>query len=206
MSPDATPRNCLRPPTPAVEASIDLIAKGVEFHLDGDYEGAAAVFVESNSMETRDWVESLWGRASDFNQSVKKGPPTPKQPGDGPRNAGTGLQNELLARDGFYCRFCGVRIIRPDVRKHLHNLYPDSIPWGRSNQSQHAGFQASWAQFDHLQPHSLGGATVLDNMAVTCAPCNFGRMERTLEEMNLGDPLLRDPMAGEWMGLEHVLP
>ncbi|WP_421839919.1 HNH endonuclease [Novosphingobium sp.] len=61
-------------------------------------------------------------------------------------------------------------------------------------------------QFDHVLPNSRGGSSDLDNMAITCAPCNFGRMEYTLEEARLSDPRLefrRDTWDGygQWDGL-----
>ena len=42
-----------------------------------------------------------------------------------------------------------------------------------------------WLQFDHLLPNQGGGDSKLDNVVVTCAPCNFGRMDHTLEEVGL---------------------
>lgn len=116
-----------------------------------------------------------------------------------------GLKQHLLKRDGFRCRFCGIPVIRCEVRKKLHSLYPEALPWGRSNNSQHAAFQAMWAQFDHLVPHARGGKNEEDNLVVTCGPCNFGRMGHTLEEVGLSDPRARQPIQSGWVGLEEVV-
>jgi 5-methylcytosine-specific restriction endonuclease McrA len=63
-----------------------------------------------------------------------------------------------------------------------------------------------WMQFDHVVPHSRGGDNSLENVIVTCAPCNFGRMERTLEEVGLIDPRTLSFLATPWDGLERLLP
>lgn len=115
------------------------------------------------------------------------------------------MRRALLDRDGHYCRFCGVPVIRKEVRYHFQKLHPDLQLWGKRNVDQHAAFQALWAQYDHVVPHSRGGATDLDNLVVTCAPCNFARMELTIEEVGLEDPRARPPVRGAWTGLEEVL-
>jgi 5-methylcytosine-specific restriction endonuclease McrA len=79
------------------------------------------------------------------------------------------------------------------------------LPWGRTNMTQHAAFQAMWAQYDHVLPYARGGNSTLDNMIVTCAPCNFGRMNYILEEVGLADPRGREPIGSKWDGLERLL-
>jgi hypothetical protein len=53
-------------------------------------------------------------------------------------------------------------------------------------------------------PHSHGGTNDLDNLVVTCAACNFGKMEYTLEELSLIDPRTIPPIQSNWDGLERV--
>lgn len=81
--------------------------------------------------------------------------------------------------------------------------YPQLRIWGRNNKDQHAAFQAMWAQYDHVLPYTRGGSNELDNLVVTCAPCNFGRMQYTLEEVGLLDPRSRAPVRSSWDGLER---
>lgn len=110
---------------------------------------------------------------------------------------------QLLKRDGFYCRFCGIPVIRAEVRKRIGRAYPQLRLWGRKNIEQHAAFQTMWVQYDHLLPYFKGGSNDIDNLIVTCAPCNFGRMQYTLEEVALIDPRSRDPVRSAWDGLER---
>ena len=118
----------------------------------------------------------------------------------------TSAKKQLLhSRDGYHCRFCGISVIRKEVRDRLRMFYPAALPWPNKNTMQHAAFQAMWAQYDHILPHTRGGNSDLENIVITCAPCNYGRMNNTLEEVGLADPRLREPVRSTWDGLERVL-
>ena len=62
-----------------------------------------------------------------------------------------------------------------------------------------------WLQYDHLLPHSRGGNNDLNNLVITCAPCNFGRMEYTLAEVGIKNPLKTEKIKSNWNGLERIL-
>lgn len=96
-------------------------------------------------------------------------------------------------------------MVRKQVREFLRRAYPAVRIWGKKNADQHAALQCMWAQYDHLLPHSRGGSSELDNLVVTCAPCNYGRMQYTLSEARLSSPLERSPRIGPWCGLEYLL-
>lgn len=77
--------------------------------------------------------------------------------------------------------------------------------WGRCNRDQHAAFQTMWLQYDHLLPHARGGDNSDDNLVITCAPCNFARMDFTLEEVGVENPLAYARVESEWDGLERFI-
>jgi hypothetical protein len=79
------------------------------------------------------------------------------------------------------------------------------VQWGRKNVEQHAALQAMWLQYDHVLPHARGGNNDLDNIVITCAPCNFGRMDYLVEEVGLVDPREHDAIKSNWDGLERIL-
>jgi hypothetical protein len=54
-------------------------------------------------------------------------------------------------------------------------------------------------------PHSRGGDNSIDNVVVTCAPCNYGRMQWTLDEVGLIDPRKVPIQKTAWDGLERLL-
>ena len=45
----------------------------------------------------------------------------------------------------------------------------------------------------------------MDNLLITCAPCNYARMSFTLEEVGLADPRKREPVRSTWDGLERIM-
>jgi 5-methylcytosine-specific restriction endonuclease McrA len=112
-------------------------------------------------------------------------------------------RKKLIERYGYHCAFCGIPLVRKEVRERFRHRYPALPIWGRRNVDQHAAFQALWLQYDHVIPHAVGGTNDLDNLIVTCAGCNYARMDYTLDEMGLEDPRTRPPRASEWDGLER---
>jgi len=200
----------LRPPIPEIFHAAKLLERAVDAHLVGDYIQAAWFIAEADMLEVREWVESLWGSESpDIHRfrEVKGSPPTLDETDrDSRRDATADQKRELIQRDGYRCRFCGIPVIRVEIRKAMHRDYPEALPWGDKNAEQHAAFQCLWLQFDHVLPHSRGGRTDFDNLVITCGPCNFGRSERTLEEVGVIDPRTRPVSRIEWDGLEHYEP
>jgi len=56
---------------------------------------------------------------------------------------------------------------------------------------------------DHVEPWSRGGATDLNNLVTSCWPCNFGKMEYTVEELGITDPRSRPSVSDGWYGLRY---
>lgn len=202
-------RISFREPIPEIYSSAELLHAAVDAHLAGDGTRASDLISQTNNFMIREWLESIWGKASphvNF-RVVPNSPPILKKPQRiETRMPSAAEKAALFQRDGFHCRFCGIPVIRREVRQHLHSIYPEALPWGRTNASQHAAFQALWAQYDHILPHARGGTNALDNMVIACAACNFGRMDFTLEEVGIDDPRRRPIKHSDWNGLEHVLP
>lgn len=199
-------RTCLREPVPEIAEAARLLDAAVTAHVNGDAELAKRRLREANIPAVRAWTESLWGKRSPY---APTGPSSkvavPVEGLAGERMPSVTLQRELHVRDGYHCRFCGIPVIRKQVRQRFCQLYPDLLIWGRKNIEQHAGFQAMWAQYDHLVPHWHGGGNDLSNLVVACAPCNYARMGYTLEEARLANPLHREPVRSGWDGLERLL-
>ena len=198
-------RRCFRDPIPEIFEVAHRLNAAVSAHLAQRPREAAQLFFEANSSIAREWLESIWGKSNKDYVKVTKLP----APVDVARVKARMPTKEQVAqlhvRDGFHCRFCGIPVIRPAVRKHAVRLYPDAVPWGRTNPSQHAGFQVLWAQYDHVVPHAFGGTNELDNLVVTCAGCNFGKMSYRLEELGLLDPRDFSPLTSAWDGIERFI-
>jgi 5-methylcytosine-specific restriction endonuclease McrA len=196
-------RYCLRDPIPEIEQAATLLQSVVVAHLAGRKAEARELLADANIPAVRDWTESLWGKDSRFAPTGPYWSTLPPSTTVPKRMPGVSTQRELHARDGYYCRFCGIPVVRKQVRQRLRLCYPEV--WGRKNVEQHAALQCMWVQYDHLIPHSRGGSNDLSNLVITCAPCNYGRMQYTLEEAGLQDPFLREPRKGGWRGLEEFL-
>lgn len=201
---DAELRSCLWPPVPQIAVAAKLLDHAVGAHLDGDFHRAALLISEANLDEIRRWTEGLWGKHSQYvrPRMVTNAPPhLPPADRVPVRMPNLVERQRLELRDGLHCRFCGIPLIRKDVREKIRKSYPTI--WGRKNIDQHAAFQAMWLQYDHVLPHARGGDNRFENLVITCAPCNYARMDFTLEELGLRDPREREPVRSSWDGLER---
>ncbi|MDB5987700.1 MAG: endonuclease [Nevskia sp.] len=199
-------RLCFREPIPEIAEAARLLDDAVSAHLSGDVKAAEQLLLEANMPVIRAWLDSIWGANSPYVQYRVVPNAHPVIPNEGRikvRMPSAEEKQRLHQRDGFHCRFCGMPVIRKEIRQRIAKAYPDALQWGRQNITQHAAFQSMWAQYDHIVPHARGGTNDLNNVVVTCAACNFGRMNYLLEEVGLSDPRLREPIRSSWDGLER---
>lgn len=205
-------RRSLCTPIPAIFAAAEKLLHAVDRHTAGDFLGTEESLIEANDKAVWNYTDQAWGHGAaaryGFIKCAESPPhlsladrPTPRMPSAATRKA-------ALARDGHHCRFCGIPVIDPAVRRRIQAVYPAAVSWGSTNGSQHAAFQCMWLQFDHILPNGRGGDSLIDNIVITCAACNFGRMDATLEEAHLIHPLTLDPPVAwaryaEWDGLER---
>ncbi len=201
-----TSRLCLREPIHEIATAARYLDEAVSAHLNGRRDLADDLIRRADMPAIREWTESLWGSNSPYvkYRSIANAPPSVRREQRVTlRMPTTEEKQALLQRDGHHCRFCGIPVIRESVRRRIRKIYPDALPWGRTNQTQHAAFQAMWVQYDHIVPHARGGHNSLQNMVITCAPCNFARMNYCLEEVGLIDPRTRESVRSTWDGLER---
>lgn len=203
-----TVKRCLREPIPEIYDAARYLDAAVSTHLTGNRIVAEELIRMADMPAIRDWSESLWGAGGPWSKPlpVENAPPyVPKELRIAERMPSKAVLTQILARDGFSCRFCGIPVVRKEIRLLLKQSYPEAVRWGLPNSDQHFGLQAMWLQYDHLLPHARGGDNELSNLIVTCAPCNNGRSNLTLEEAGLLDPRLRPPVHSSWDGLERLV-
>ena len=203
------PRPYFRDPIPEIFEAAELLSQAVDAHLAGFRPKAGKLIMKTEMPTVRAWLESIWGKGNPEIWRIRKVEEAPrtldKSERDPKRNPSKQDERALIDRDGYQCRFCGIPVIRAEIRIAMHKQYPDELKWGRSNLEQHAAFQCMWLQYDHIIPHSRGGRTDIDNMVITCSGCNYGRGEYTLEEVGLIDPRTRPVKRTSWDGLERFL-
>jgi len=203
-----TGRLYFREPIPELFEAARYLDEAVTTHINGQSDLAAELICRADMPVIREWTDSIWGKNSPFVQyrSVAGGPPDlPKEQRVTVRMPSKSEKDRLIARDGYHCRFCGIPVMRKEIRERFKTLYPQLMIWGSKNIEQHAAFQALWLQYDHILPHARGGNNELNNMVITCAACNYGRMQYTLDEVGMSDPMTREPVKSSWDGLERLL-
>ena len=199
-------RPCLREPIPEIADAAQFLDAAVSAHLMGEIALVEDLIRLADLPAIREWTESIWGKNSpyvQYRQIESAESDLASHERQSVRMPTVEEKRRLHQRDGYHCRFCGIPVIRAEVRQQFVKSYPHLELWGRANSQCHAAFQAMWAQYDHLLPHARGGGNELWNIFITCAPCNDGRMSYPFEEVNLEDPRSREPIHSQWDGLER---
>jgi len=201
-------RKCFREPIPEIYDAAKYLDAAVSAHIEGNFELAKELIRAADKPELREWTESLWGTNSPYvkKHTVPNAPPhLPKEKRVKARMPSSKEKTILHARDGFHCRFCGIPVIRKEVRDFFNKKYPELSIWGSKNIEQHAAFQLMWLQYDHILPHARGGNNDIENIVITCAPCNYARGDYLVEEVGLENPFNHEPVKSLWDGLERIL-
>ena len=155
---DSMLRTCLRDPIPEIAEAARLLNEAASAHLAEKRALADELIRRANMPAIKEWTESLWGKkVVPFSRPLKiENAPrsVPKAERIYARMPGKAGLTALIQRDGLHCRFCGIPVIRAEVRTLIQRAYPEALPWAPGNANQHAGFQALWLTYDHLLPHS----------------------------------------------------
>lgn len=208
-------RECFSEPIGSIYYAAILLTKAIEMHHLGDFNAAKRLIKAADMPEIGSWLDPIWLRKSPLVQPVKlcnQKAVIPKSERTEPRMPNVKMKRDLILRDGHHCRFCRMPVIRAEVRKEINKLYPKEARWTSLKEiDQHRGLQVMWLQYDHIEVHSRGGETSLDNLVITCVACNFGRDRFSIEEMRFLDPRTHVRRADwfgcvKWDGLESILP
>lgn len=206
-------RPCLREPIPEIADAAHLLGEATEHHLAGRRNDAVKAIVAADKPIIRSWIESLWGSAKLYPDKpsylrvrpVEALPPFLPQADRVPvRGPNRKAAQEVVARMGWLCAYCGNLLIGRDARKVLQLHYSEAR-WGRTNNERHNALMCLDIEFDHVVPHSRGGTNEIDNLVPCCAPCNCGKEGYTLEQLGLTDPRNREPKPSSWDGLTRLL-
>lgn len=180
-------RTSMYEPIPEVFEAATILSHAVDAHLAGRFGLAKRLIVAADIPSIRDWqwpIESKWP----WKRLVDEPPSVPKDLRPRPRDASPKMRAQALERDGCHCRFCGMPVITSETRTAMIAVYGDVIPWSRKFTECHAAFNCLWASYDHVLPNERGGTTDLQNIVITCSPCNYGRMNFTLNEVGVLHP------------------
>jgi hypothetical protein len=204
------PRPCLREPIPEILEAAALLDEAANAHLAGQSALASRAIRRADIPCIRDWIESLWGKRALYPDKVhylrirevaglaaklpREARVVARQP-----DKITGLA--VIERFGWNCAYCSIPLISRAARNALRLAYPDCLKWGPTNDHKHNAFMCMDNEFDHVIPHSRGGTNELSNLVPSCAPCNCGKEDWTLEQLGLIDPRFKGIQKSDWDGL-----
>ncbi|MCX7379556.1 MAG: HNH endonuclease [Alphaproteobacteria bacterium] len=199
------PRRCLAVHPQHSDHAADLLAQAADALIAGDSARVADLLARADMPHLRTFSLRVMGKLDPDIHRIRPASRANRSAGkSGQRMPSQSVRDEVLRRDGYHCRFCGIRVVHPAARKRLRDAAPHAVPEGRSD-TYHAAFLALNATWDHVIPHSAGGNNDPDNLVTTCWPCNFGRGNYTLEQMGLIDPRLHPPVHTNWDGLSRLV-
>lgn len=201
------PRRCFVEPISEIDHATDLISNAADSLLDNDPEYSAKLLFESDMPTIGDFIQRISGSPSlevhRFREVPSSPPITDKRSKQ--RMPPRSVERSIFERDGWRCRFCGIRIVSRDAIRVLDAQFPTVVRWQqRRNIDKHAGLRAICSSLDHILPHSRGGSNDPKNLVAACGPCQFGRGYWTLDEVGFIDPRSRPPVLDSWDGLTRV--
>ena len=164
----------------------------------GDFDRAQSSLANDRGDSLRIWFDEDAQNAGEWRRKAFGIPgPTPAGELDPNKNFAKFLI-PILTRDNFRCRYCSSTVFPRRRFKDIHSSLGDKLfPLGRKNSEMSGFYLTSCATLDHVIPHSLGGRTNEENLVTACWPCNYGKMNYTLEQIGLENPLLRPPLPME---------
>lgn len=188
----------LRPPE-WVDEQISIFETAVEAFVSGQREKCIDLISSTRGVEIRNWfIEhgQISGKIRKDILSIPKPETISKKLRDPERNPRK-YQKEVFERDGYRCRYCGIRLISQEFMKDfIKKLGWEGFIKGRTNLERHGIIFASWPVADHVIPWNIGGDTNLDNLVASCGSCNYGKGSYTVEQMGIVNPV-----TDAWDGL-----
>jgi hypothetical protein len=115
------------------------------------------------------------------------------------------VSTRVFERDGYRCRYCDIPVVTqwqngdvprlvaalPELTPTLHVENGALIGTGRAGALRNVDQKKwlwQWASVDHVVPGSHFGPTTLENLVTSCAGCNYGKFDWTLEQLDVVDP------------------
>lgn len=199
-------RRSLLPPVAELDLAAELLAATADALLLGREALALELMARADFPEIRTYAIRMVGKLSiDVHRRVRRPRCLPQLERDPARMPTAAKQREIFARDGWRCRFCGIKAISKQARAVLIKEFPHETRWNGREFDRHAALYAMASSLDHVVPHGRGGKNEQENFVTACYCCQFGRGEWLLSEMGLEDPRDRPPIIDAWDGLHRLV-
>jgi 5-methylcytosine-specific restriction endonuclease McrA len=198
-------RYSLREPIPELELAAKLLDAATEALILGKINLAGELIEAANFPEIKEYAISIVGKMSfDIHRQIKLPKCIPPSERDSTRMPTKAVQNSIFIRDGWRCRFCGVKVICKTARSTLTKIFTIETNWTSLEFQRHSALYALASSLDHLHPHARGGKNDSLNFVTACYGCQFGRGNFTLKEVEIENPLTRNPIIDSWDGLTRL--
>jgi 5-methylcytosine-specific restriction endonuclease McrA len=198
-------KNCPLPPPSYFNQSLNVFIKAYKAAEAGDKNLAIRLLADTRGEELRNWYIEH-GQMSGWHYRVKAlNKPKPK------RFTGVLEKNKSFAkyeaqvyqRDGYRCGYCGIRVIDTKALLKMEKIVGKKYfkVKGKNNE-RHGVALALRATIDHINPLSHGGRTRIENLITSCWSCNYGKLNATLEQLGILNPLKKPRNPDRyWNGL-----
>jgi len=199
-------RNCFLPTIPEIENAVDLLSAATSAILVNDYIFASKLIIAADMPEIARFYKRIAGKTN-YEIHLQVSQPKyliTKSDRTRLRMPSSKVELSVFQRDGWRCRFCGVRVISRKTRSILIKKFPLETHWIPAEYERHTSLHSQAASLDHILPHSRGGDNSEENLVTACGPCQFGRNSWTLEEVGFNDPRDRTPIVDNWDGLNRL--
>lgn len=199
-------RRCLIEPIPEHELVADLLESAANALISGDDQLCAKLLVQSDMRVLREFSYKVSGPISfEIHRQYHLPKFTPYVIKDIKRMPQKSVEREVYKRDGWRCRFCNCKVIIKEARDVFRKYFPIEARKGKTNEDNHFGLATLTATLDHIVPHKRGGSNEPENLVTACGPCQFGRGQWLIEEVELEDPRTRPVRKDAWDGLTRLL-
>ncbi len=203
------PRSCFRDPVPELDVAAERLSAAADALLAGDESGAATLLRQAHVPALYDFVQSVAGQGWREHVHFREATGIPgiiEKPARVPlRMPQGGAALAVYERDGYRCRYCGIRIVIPGAFSVLRRRLPNVLTWGTRDTEMNTAMYALKGVLDHVLPHARGGTSDAGNLVTSCQTCNYGKGDFHLAEVGLDDPRTRPPQRDGWDGLRRLL-
>lgn len=199
-------RQSLRQPIKELELAAKLLDAAADALILKDYQLTNSLIIAANFSEITEYANSVVGKLSlDIHRQTKLPKRIPISMRDPTRMPSQVEQNAIFLRDGWRCRFCGIKVISKRARTIFSNVLKIERHWTSIKLQRNSALYALASSLDHIEPHGRGGKNEQSNFVTACYCCQFGRGDFTLAEIEVLNPLDRMPIIDDWDGLTRVL-
>jgi len=199
-------RRSFLPPIPEFEEAATLLSQAADAYMSGNHPLCEKLLLAADLRPLRDFAYLVAGPINpDIHHQSKNPLYIPLPPRDISRMPSAAETRHVYARDGYRCRFCETRVIVKEAKKVFQTAFPLAARKGNSNEANHFGLATLTATIDHIVPFRRGGTHDLSNLVTACGPCQYGRNQWTLEEVQIEDPRKFSPIVDGWDGLTRLV-